>query len=353
MKTNIGDLAMRRNYKSLTTSILLLLVLVLVCGSVLYAGNSNRKGTAGAMELLIPVGARSAALSGSTISSVGGAEAIHWNPAGISRIDGVEAMFSNLQYIADIKVNYVAVATNFGSAGTFGVSVKTLNFGNIPITTVDLPEGTGGTYSPSFITFGLSYSRQFTDRIFGGVNFKYISEKIVRTSATGFAIDLGVQYVSTFGLQLGVTLKNLGPEMKFSGEDLQAFVQLPYQEPASRQRSMELPTAPFELPSILDIGIGYEIQAHDDGVIGLYGNFQNTNFGSDEFRIGAEYGWNKMLFVRGGYMLTSDQEENIYGPTFGVGINIPFGSSAISVSYAYRQAKYINNNQWIDVKLSF
>jgi hypothetical protein len=37
--------------------------------------------------------------------------------------------------------------------------------------------------------------------------------------------------------------------------------------------------------------------------------------------------------VRGGYMF-ADQDEYLYGPTFGVGFHLPLGASALSVDYA-------------------
>jgi hypothetical protein len=337
----------------LFSKVILLSLLVLLGFSLLLGGNDGRRGTAGASELLIPVGAKSCGMSGAVISSVAGAEAIYWNPAGASQIDGSEVSFSHLSYIADIGVNYFALASNFGSSGTFGISLKTLSFGDIPITTTDLPEGTGGTFSPSYITVGLTYSNRFTDRIFGGATLKYISEKIVRTQATGFAVDLGIQYKSNTGLKLGVVLKNLGPSMQFDGPDLEYFTTIPVQDPGSRTRPLRLATAGFELPSTLEIGLGYDILVGEQHNFELGGTFQNTNFGSDEYRFGAEYGWNKMFFVRAGITRTQNQSEYIFGPTFGVGVNISVGEkSFIAVDYSYRKTDFFSGNQWLDVKLA-
>src|SRR5512143_2758612 len=268
-------------------ALVLALLLVIVSVQSVFAGSENRKGSAGAMELLLPVGSRGSALSGSLNAVATGVEAIHWNPAGMVRAKGVEAMFSTMRYIADIKLNYFAVATNFGDAGSFGFSIRTLDFGDIPITTPDAPEGTGGFYSPNFITGGLTYARAFTDRVHGGVTMKLVSERIVHTSAAGMALDFGVQYVSKeTGLNLGVTLKNLGPEMRFDGENLESFVDVPGQEPGSRPRALRLPGAAFDLPSTLEIGLGYNYKMNDQNDLQFLGDFQNTNFGNDEYRLG-------------------------------------------------------------------
>jgi hypothetical protein len=333
--------------------IMLVIVLVVLIASPVLGGNDSRKGTAGAMELLIPVGARASAMSGAMTAGVSGAEAIFWNPAGVSRAEGVELLFSNMSYIADINVNYFAIAAGMGETGTIAASVKTLNFGDINITTTDLPEGTGGVYSPSYITFGLTYSNRFTDRIFGGFTVKYISEKVLRTSASGVAMDLGIQYLSSSGIKLGVALKNLGPQMQFDGPDLEYFASLSSQDPGSRTRALRLTSSGFELPSTLELGLGYDLALGKDNVIAFGGSFQNSNFGSDEFRVGVEYCWNKILYLRGGMMQQQNQADNIYGPTFGVGVNIPVsGNSAITLDYGYRKTDFFDGSQWLAIKLT-
>jgi hypothetical protein len=340
---------MKTQYVSCAFVLALLLVLVGV--QSVFAGSENRKGSAGAMELLLPVGSRGSALSGSLNAVATGVEAIHWNPAGMVRSNGVEAMFSTMKYLADIKVNYFAVATNFGDAGSFGFAIRSVDFGDIPITTTDAPEGTGGNFSPNFITGSVTYARAFTDRIHGGVTAKLVSERVIHTTAAGLAFDFGVQYVSKeTGLNLGVTLKNLGPQMRFDGPDLESFVPVPGQEPGSRPRALRLPGAEFELPSTLEIGLGYNYRMNDDNALAFMGDFQNTNFGNDEYRLGAEYAWNNQLFIRGGYMMSQNQEDNIYGPTFGVGFNIPVEGASIMFDYAYRQVDFFDANQWFTVK---
>jgi hypothetical protein len=347
-----GEFKMKkRNY---ITVILLLLVPIILTVDLAYGGSDKRAGTAGASEIIIPVGSRGSSLAGSTNALASGVEAIYWNPAGVSNQGGVEAMFSSLSYIADIKLNYFAISSSFGDVGTFGFAIRSLSFGDIPITTTTLPEGTGGNYSPNYITGSLTYSRAFTDRIHGGFTVKMISEKIIRTSAYGVAFDFGVQYLSKdIGLKLGVAMKNIGPSMVYDGPDLESFVNIPGQEPGARQRALRLPSAEFELPSTLEIGLGYDYKVADEHMLTFAGDFQNTNFGNDEYRFGVEYGFNNMFFVRGGYMIYGqNNEDNIYGPTFGAGINIPVEGSTIIFDYAYRHAEYFNANQWFTVKFA-
>ncbi|RMF66256.1 MAG: hypothetical protein D6743_06715, partial [Calditrichaeota bacterium] len=179
------------------------IILILVVFSLLLvatqadAGNEKRRGTAGALELLIPVGSRGTALGGNVAASITGVEAMFWNPAGVA-VSGAsaEVMASHFEYIAGINVDYAAVAAKFGSVGTFGLNVKTLDFGDIPVTTEAEPEGTGQTFNPTFVTIGFTYSKQLTDRIAFGTNIKLVTESIQNSNATGAAFDFGLQYIA-------------------------------------------------------------------------------------------------------------------------------------------------------------
>lgn len=67
------------------------------------------RGINGAEELLIPVGARSIATSGAFVANVMGLESIYYNPAGLDISQRTEAMFSYMNYIADINISYLAI----------------------------------------------------------------------------------------------------------------------------------------------------------------------------------------------------------------------------------------------------
>ena len=62
-----------------------------------------------------------------------------------------------------------------------------MNFGVIPVTTFDNPDGGIGTYNPQFINIGVSYARSFSDQIYGGITTRLIFESISNVSAFGFS----------------------------------------------------------------------------------------------------------------------------------------------------------------------
>jgi len=213
-------------------SIQLILSILIGCG-LLYAGDTSRKGTTGADQLLIPVGAKTVATAGAFMASTTGTEAIYINPAGLSGSESSEALFSYTDYIAGMKLAYFSAAYYMGDLGSVGLSFKNLNFGDIPITTAANPDGLGATYSPSFFVLGLTYSKAVTDRVRAGVNMKYINESIMATGANGLAFDFGVQYKFLGNLWLGVALKNIGSDMRYTGTDLQQKTQVPNATPTS------------------------------------------------------------------------------------------------------------------------
>jgi hypothetical protein len=338
--------------------VIYILVVLALLATELFGGGGRRNGTGGAQELLLPVSARGLALSGAYTSGITGIDAIAYNPAGLGVSNtSAEAMFSYMNYIADINFSFAAVAVHFEDFGSLGFNVRTLDFGDIPVTTVENPEGTGAVFSPTFVILGVTYSNAITDRIRVGITTNLITEEIQRTSASGVSFDAGIQYNGiggVEGLKLGVALLNLGPSLSYDGPDLDARVnQVDGKRSAQFYR---LNTAEFELPSILEIGVAYE-RRFNDQLSGLVStSFQNNNFSNDEIRFAAEFNYDDLLFLRGGYSYIKESldvdEEAIFGPTFGVGLNFNQGMD-IKVDYAYRTVEYFDANHMFTVQLGF
>jgi hypothetical protein len=320
----------------------------------------QRVGAVAAPELLIPVGARDMALGGSSISTTRGVEAMYWNVAGLGKMEGgAEAMFSSMSYIADINVVYGAVGGKFGSFGNVGFTIKSLSFGDIPLTTQDDPENTAGRYySPTFVTISGSYARALTDAITVGFGLKLISEKIDRVSSSGFAFDFGVQYdgvVGVKGLNLGLAVKNIGPQMTFDGPGLYRKA-----TDVSGDRPQEyylVQAAGFELPALVEIGLSYDYKLDENFNALVSGSFSNDNLYFDSYNAGLELGYSMeglRLFGRGGYSaIPQNSDNNIYGATFGAGIEYNLGGANVVLDYGYRTVKYFDANQVFSVKLVF
>lgn len=344
------------------------LTIIIICLSLVgdvQAGSSKRRGTSGAQELLIPVGSVGSALGGAFTASIAGIEAAEWNPAGVADVQGTgEAMISQMNYIADIKVSYAAVMAKMGGLGALGMTLKSVNFGDIAITTTDNPDGTGEYYSPRYITIGAVYSRVMTDRIRFGAKLNLISEEILRTSATGVSLDAGVQYsTGPGGLRMGVVLRNFGPDMIFNGPDLEQNITPPGTEPGTRQEPWRIPLSAFELPTQMELGIAYGLINSPLMKLTLGGSFLNDNFNFDQYRLGAELELFKMFYIRGSYAVAEDPDKNVFvsmdddfmwGPGMGAGLKFNFGGNAsLMFDYAYRPTKWFDGNQWFSVRFGF
>ena len=349
---------MRPKFKTLTA---MALVLVLMSGAA-YAGGGNRVGSAGADQILIPVGARGIALGSSNTAGIGGVNALYYNPAGLSSSTGrAEAMFSQMSYIGDVGVSYFAVGGNFAGFGHLAFSIKSLGFGDIPLTDERNPDGTNATYSPTFVTIGLTYSRALTDRIRAGVTAHLVSETIERVSASGVAIDAGVQYSGlggVRGLQMGVTLRHLGANMKYDGSGLYRSAK----ENGTKRDAqlLKIEAAGFGIPTSLEIGLAYSLPFQEEHSVTLSGAFENNNYLTDQWKIGAEYSFRNMFFIRGSmnmagndYQDVQNESAYLYSGALGAGVNYDMGDLKLGVDYAYRMSKIFDGTHVFTVNIGF
>jgi len=333
----------------------IILILILIATSI-YAGDVARKGTTGAEQVLIPIGARGIATGGAFLANITGLESIFYNPAGLDVYPQTEAMFSYVNYLADINISYFAVGTSLGDIGSIGFDLKTFDFGDIPVTTETFPDGTGETYSPSFLTLGFTYSKVLTDRISIGTNLKLITESIQNTNATGFALDAGVQYRFSEALMIGAAVKNIGSDMNYSGQDLADRTGIPGSIPGSSTGSYEIITEGFQIPSFFQLSMTYALNINEQNNLLFAGAYTANNSFEDVANLGMEYGFMENFFVRGGYnFLVENTSEYIYGLTFGAGLDYKIGGEVGFVfDYAFRDVKeFPTANHVFTIKLNF
>ncbi len=330
-----------------------LFLLALTIAEAALASGQNRVGTAAAPELLLPVGARDMAMGGAAIATTSGIEALHWNPAGLARgPDDASMMFSTMSYIANIRLNYAAVSRRFGGWGHVAIHLKALDFGEIPITTERAPDGTGGRFSPTFLTLGTSFAGGLTDRINVGFTTHYIVNRIDRVEATAVSFSGGLQYAdlgSISSLDLGVTVKHIGTRMQFGGPGLLRTGQL---DDLRRPDSIyQVPSSSADLPSLFELGIAYRYSGAR-----LSSVFQHQNFAFDQWKTGVEYDVNEFLAIRSGFDFAAGAEdrEYIFGTSFGVGLRFQVPTvQRIRVDYAYTATEYFDGLDTFTIQLEF
>jgi hypothetical protein len=335
---------------SMKNKIAIFLLSVLVV-SMAFAGTGKSVGTYGALELTIPTGAKAVALSESNMATMSGADAMFYNPAGIAKLGtNMEAQLSSLNYLADIGVSYGSFVAKIGE-NAVGLSAKTLSFGDILHTTPEDPNGYQEAYfSPKYITVSASFAKMFFDRVAFGATFKVISETFIQTSATGGAFDMGVQYAAAeIPLTLGVSLRNIGVKMQFSGSDMEQQLLPENSTEGTIAEQFAVVAQGFEIPASLDIALTYTVA----NMVNVHGLFKNNSYGFNEYRLGADYTLKSDAFsgwVGGGTSMISVDDntddwaagledaitKNTFGVSFGGGLKIPISSFVFGVEYGYK-----------------
>lgn len=338
--------------------IYLKLFMLILAATTVFADGGVRNGTGAAAQLLIPVGARGIAMSGSTIASSSGLEALYWNPANLSYDSGTNVMFTYMSHIADIGVSYFGVSSNLEGFGSVALTLKSLSVGSINVTTVDNPDGNGRSFEPTFMTLGLTYSRMLSDRISVGLTVNYINETIDLVSSSALGFNFGVTYrnlANINGFNLAMALKNFGPQMRYDGSGL--YLNATPETLERGQATYKMTAAAFDLPSTLEIGLSYNYNFNASNALQMTGTYQNSNYYADEYKLGLEYSLNNMFFVRGGYAylpsFADNTDYNIYGVTAGLGLKYDLGGTALKVDYAFRQTEFFDSNHVISIQFGF
>lgn len=353
---------------NITKTLVLTVTLTIIAGFAAIAGNKDRVGQAGAYELLVNPWAKSNGLNSANIANTRGIESTYLNVAGLAFTNKTQVIFTQTQYLrgSGVNINALGLAQRIGDASVIAMNVVAMGFGEELVTTENQPEGGIGTYQPSYMNIGLSYAREFSSSIYGGVNVKIINESISDLSATGVAIDAGIQYVSD-RLRFGITLKNIGTPMSFNGDGISVRGLV---NGSATNMTLEMRSGEFELPSMLAMGGTYNFlwgkkeknvssmdtggsAAYDDEltydnaehILSISAAFVANSFSKDQFLLGVEYGYHQMLFARAGYyyekgMLGDGERTTAFtGPSAGMSVKIPLNKktgTTVSIDYAYR-----------------
>jgi hypothetical protein len=268
---------------------LAVVLLVLIVPVTLLAADP---GDAGVVFLRMGMGGRASGMGEAFTAVAEDASSAYWNPAAMSAVLGTQAMFAHNEYFTSLRLEQAAL-THETDYGTFGLAFTGLymdemdRYDDVPS---EIPLGTFSAYD---VSFALAYSHYIVPNLSAGVAVKPVYEKIDEKSAWGLAFDVGLYHVSKIpGVKFAAVAANVGAPMKFIEEE-------------------------FALPRLIKIGASYERH-----VTGMRGDVLATldlvfpNDGNAKQHFGAEYGYDKRLFVRAGYKAGYDSQ----GAAFGLGV---------------------------------
>jgi len=188
-----------------------------------------------------------------------------------------------------------------------------------------------------------------------GLTVSLIEESMAKVTSSGVCFSAGVQYTGLGGiegLEFGVALKNLGPSMRYDGNGLlRTGVVVDANRPGS---PLKIEAAANELPSSIDIGLGYTVPLGDEAHLLLSSSFLNNNYTEDEYKFGVQYAFEHRFFARGGYDFSSGgggANEYIYGATVGFGVQTTVSDMTVQVDYAYRSVQYFSGNHILTLQI--
>ena len=305
----------------------------------------TKVGTSAANWLKIESGVRGIGMGGSQVASGRGLSGAYYNPASITFIEGSEAYFSKSDYLAGITHNTLGYGTKLTPSDYFGIHLFYLDSGEMEVTTVPSPNGTGEYFNVLDISLRLIYGKQLTDRLRLGGSIKYIREQIHTTYMQSFVFDMGSNFnTGISGIILGMSVSNFGPDVQFQGEGLQVEVD-PSEDISGFQSKI---TKKFSVPLVFRLGIQKDIFGGEEESasrltvsVDAINPIDYTVYGG----FGVEYSWRKMAFIRGGTHLFHDTA----GLSLGAGVKW----SIIMVDYAYVNYGILEETHQFGISLEF
>jgi hypothetical protein len=182
-----------------------------------------------------------------------------------------------------------------------------------------------------------------------------IIQQIWRESATGFAFDAGLLYITPLNnLKIGMEMANFGTEMQMTGEDLFIIVS-PDQSVvgANSKIPAQYTTSSYPLPLIYRVGLAMDVVNSPDNRLTLAADAIHPSDNLQSVNVGAEYCWNNLVSARVGYksLFTPDSQE---GLTLGVGLNYDITSRFnVKFDYGYENFGLLQNIQKFALTVGF
>ncbi|MBT7376635.1 MAG: PorV/PorQ family protein [Candidatus Marinimicrobia bacterium] len=292
--------------------------------------------------LKLETGARGVGMAGAMVAAGTGVSAITYNPSSIGFIKGSELYYSKTNYLAGISHSSMAYGTQVTPTDFVAFHLFSFNSGKMDVTNAFFPDGTGEEFDVTGLSLRGTYAKILTDRLKFGVSIKYIRESIYTTAMQTVAIDLGSNFdTGIYGIILGMSVSNFGPDVQFSGEGLEQQVA----DTLSVDGTLSKLTDEFPIPMSFRLGIKKDV--FNDSIHKLTVAMDGVN--PIDYvvtgNIGLEYSWLETAYVRGGTHLNHDTA------SFTMGAGIKIGN--IFVDYAFANYGILENTNQFGLRFGF
>ena len=305
----------------------------------------TKVATSAANWLKIESGVRGIGMGGSQVASGSGVSGVFYNPASIAFTTSSEVYYSKSYYLAGISHNTLGYSTRISSSDYLGLYMFYLDSGEMEVTTVISPDGTGEMFSVLDLSIRFLYGKQLTDRLRIGAAVKYFREDIHTAHMQSLVIDLGSNFITgIYGFILGMSVSNFGPEVQFEGDALDVTVD----DDVAVAGTLSQIASKFSVPLTFRIGLSNDVIGGDetsthrltlsaDGINPI----DYTVYGG----LGAEYSWRDMAFIRAGTKLFHD--------TSGLSLGGGLKWGMFAVDYAYVNYGILEETHQFGLSLEF
>ena len=291
----------------------ILLPISLHAQSVNYAAEVLTKGA----------GARPLAMGGAFAAAANDATAAYWNPAGLALIDDIEITTMHAAQNDLQSYDFVNLAFNTESAGSYALSYLRLGVDDIIIT--DNNGNTHGTTTyadqAGLISGGWKIGKQFAV----GGTIKLLRTDAYTASAFGFGSDIGLLFKPVKELTFGLVARD------YTGG---SYIQW--------QNTPTNPTQVLQPSVTLGVSYSQEIgKRQNQGEAPVPVSTLSVNFDADtlyageslnNYHFGLEYWYRQFVAIRGGFETKGFQFDNdSFTPSVGVGI----WAYLFEIDYAY------------------
>jgi hypothetical protein len=275
--------------------------------------------------LKIPRGARATALGGAYLALADGADAMLWNPAGLTALRDLQIQASHLSYLEGVNDEWAALALplyNLGAAVGLGATY---------LYTSDVSRDAFGARGQDFTDFDFSlqtsYAMDFFRHFSAGATYKILRQGYGGNFAMGSGFDLGAQARRLFGgdFTLALGAFNLGTPMAIG-------------------------TVVSNLPITLKAGLAWK--PGPDWALETDYSHQPIDF-INRWHFGAEKAWRGervSLTLRAGYALGPERD---LGGLTGLAAGAGLGLGAWQLDYAWAPAGDFGDTQRLSLTYSF
>ena len=306
----------------------------------------TKVATSAANWLKLESGARGIGMGGSQTASGIGVSAIPYNPSSLTFIGtDQEVYYSKVNYLAGISHNTIAYGRKMTFSDYIGLHLFYLDSGPIGVTTLAEPDGTGEDYYVTNYALRLVYAKIVTDRLRIGGCIKYIRENIYTMYMQSFLLDIGSNFnTGIYGIMLGMSVSNFGPDVQFHGEGLELEVS----QEIDSDETVVRRTEKFPVPLVFRLGLKKDILGEEEGsshrLIASVDGINPIDYVL-HWSVGAEYAWRDMVFLRSGTHIGHDTA----GLSLGGGLRWKY----IAVDYAYVNYGILEETHQFGISLEF